>query len=78
MVKKKSTGCGGEHVFSRDSLYYPQAFPFMAWVGKSSRNYKDDRYVISYREDNESGDFYLREDFEPLNYIHLEDELFEI
>ncbi len=72
LVKKKTTGCPPEHVFGRGSTArckYPLSFPFHAWVGKSTSTSREpSTYVLSYREDLESGDFYRREDFEPLDF----------
>jgi hypothetical protein len=86
LVKSKSTGCPGEHVFARSPTIhadvYPKSFPFEAWIGKSSIEHQSGHYVISYRDDYQSGDFYLREDFEILGPNPLDDreldKLFEI
>ncbi len=78
LVTGKSTGCPINHVFNRTAgTYYPRSLPFMAWIGESSIKH-DNKYVISYSDNLQSGDFYLSKDFEVIDCGHLEDELFEI
>ena len=78
MVHAKTYGKDINEVFRRSGGYYPRSFPFFAWV--SNVDIGRFRYTLSYQSEYCNGDYYRREDFEPIDDIDniLTPDLFEI